>query len=157
MLNDFLDNFERAEAEENIILCEHAENYERDLEEENRLLCENADNFEREHLKRPAEILVEDIQEGGIIDYFDIEIVPERVNRNFEVRELAFRLKFKNLPSEIGLLEDILRNAISSILSHVRNIYPNDFVKFLMMHENLDNPKILWEYKENHHKQSNSM
>ena len=95
LLNEFLDNFEREEAEENVILCEHAENYERELEEENRLLCENADNFEREHLKRPAEILSEVIQEGGIIDYFDIEIIPERVNRNFEVRELAFRLNLR--------------------------------------------------------------
>jgi hypothetical protein len=80
-------------------------------------------------------------QEGGA-NYFSIEERQSRENLHFGSRQVAFRLNFHNLPSDLNHLNNILLDAINNLRNSIRSMHPNDFVQFFMMHDNLDNPIV---------------
>ena len=77
-------------------------------------------------------------QQGGRNVFFDVIKQSERHNNKFKSIQLAYKLKFKNLPDDINLLEGIMHGAIRSFLSQIEQLHPNDYVKFFMLHDNLD-------------------
>ena len=80
-------------------------------------------------------------QEGGA-RFFSIEERQSRENLHFGSRQVAFRLNFHNLPSDLNHLNNILLDAINNLRNSIRSMHPNDFVQFFMMHDNLDNPIV---------------
>ena len=83
---------------------------------------------------------IENVNQWGGNNFFDIVLRSERINQKFQTRNVAYRLKFKNLPTDLFQLNQILINAINSFLFQLKIENPNDHVKFMMMHDNLDNP-----------------
>jgi hypothetical protein len=100
------------------------------------LESQNSDNSNNKRLYNE----IENINQWGGNNFFEIVLRSERINQKFQTRNVAYRLKFKNLPTDLFQLNQILINAINSFLFQLKIENPNDHVKFMMMHDNLDNP-----------------
>lgn len=130
MYQDYLKLLEE-EVNENKLLCEHANKFEKEKNEsqnDDNLLYEHAETFERELNNRKRADHENDTyyQEGGYNEFFDIEVLSKRINNNFKIKEIGFKIRFKNVPANINTLDEILRHSIRSLLDYVRDIYPND-------------------------------
>ena len=76
---------------------------------------------------------------------WELKLLNERQSRenlHFGSRQVAFRLNFHNLPSDLNHLNNILLDAINNLRNSIRSMHPNEFVQFFIMHDNLDNPIV---------------
>jgi hypothetical protein len=151
-LDEILNNNEEIDINEENRICNEIVNEINELNDFNNFMFEMVNNIDSEELNRIYDEIMNERyrfmnefnsiinQQGGNNIFFDVVKQSEKENKKFNTLQIAYKLKFKNLPTDMNLLEGIMYGAIRSFLDQIQELHPNDYVKFFMLHDNLDTP-----------------